>query len=175
MNASVFDLKLKVQSFDIIDCLLEWYHNEGENFLNCIITGDETWMHHYDLESKHQCMQWKHAAYPFSEIFRMQASARGVMFTVFQNFHGPVFDIIKKGEQDVVHAAKQNEASDSQTQRWRLLQGVLFCTTTQSFCCQYQGNPSRTEIWSCQLPTIHSRLYTFWFSSVWTLEWGFGR
>jgi hypothetical protein len=31
---------------------LEWYHSEGYSFLNCIITGDKTWMHHYETQSK---------------------------------------------------------------------------------------------------------------------------
>ena len=30
-------------------------------FLKRIVTGDETWIHHYDPESKQQSMQWKHA------------------------------------------------------------------------------------------------------------------
>ena len=33
-------------------------------FLKCIVTGDETWIHHYDPESKQQSMQWKHATSP---------------------------------------------------------------------------------------------------------------
>jgi len=36
--------------------LLEWYNREGDNFLNCIITGDETWVHHYEPETKRQSM-----------------------------------------------------------------------------------------------------------------------
>jgi hypothetical protein len=33
---------------------LNHYRQEGEAFLRRIITGDETWIHHYTLESKHQ-------------------------------------------------------------------------------------------------------------------------
>jgi hypothetical protein len=40
---------------DISSWLLEHYHNEGENSLNCMITEDEAWIHHYDPDSKHQC------------------------------------------------------------------------------------------------------------------------
>ena len=29
-----------------------------------IVTGDETWIHHYDPETKQQSMQWKHASSP---------------------------------------------------------------------------------------------------------------
>jgi hypothetical protein len=27
---------------------LKWCNREGDNFLNRIITGDETWIHHYE-------------------------------------------------------------------------------------------------------------------------------
>jgi hypothetical protein len=30
------------------------YHEEGEAFLQWIVTGDETWMHHYEPASKRQ-------------------------------------------------------------------------------------------------------------------------
>ena len=32
-------------------------------FVKCIVTGDETWIHHYNPESKQQRMQWKHASF----------------------------------------------------------------------------------------------------------------
>jgi len=37
-------------------------------FLQCNVTGDETWIYHYDLESKQQSMQWKHASCPSPEV-----------------------------------------------------------------------------------------------------------
>ena len=33
-------------------------------FLKHIVTGDETWINHYDPESKQQSMQWKHTNSP---------------------------------------------------------------------------------------------------------------
>jgi hypothetical protein len=36
-------------------------NGEGkEEFLSRIVTGDETWLHHYEPESKRQSMEWKH-------------------------------------------------------------------------------------------------------------------
>jgi hypothetical protein len=32
--------------------------NEDDNFMNCIITGDETWVYGYDVETKAQFSQW---------------------------------------------------------------------------------------------------------------------
>jgi len=33
---------------------------EGDAFLHRIVTGDESWVYHYEPESKRQSMQWKH-------------------------------------------------------------------------------------------------------------------
>ena len=39
--------------------LLELYTADKDKFLSRVITGDETWIHHYDPESKSESMQWK--------------------------------------------------------------------------------------------------------------------
>jgi hypothetical protein len=36
---------------------LLWYADEGEGMLDRIVTGDESWLHHYKPESKHVSMQ----------------------------------------------------------------------------------------------------------------------
>jgi transposase len=36
------------------------YADEGEHMLNRNVTGNEPWVHHYQPESKHALMQWKH-------------------------------------------------------------------------------------------------------------------
>jgi hypothetical protein len=43
---------------------LECYHREGDEFLDHIITGDETWVLHYAPESKRQYQEWHHAHSP---------------------------------------------------------------------------------------------------------------
>jgi len=35
-------------------------------FIRHIVTGDETWLHDYDPETKQQTMQWKHASSPMA-------------------------------------------------------------------------------------------------------------
>jgi hypothetical protein len=46
---------------------LMWYTDEGDDdTLNTIVTGDESWMHHYQPESKRASMQWKHLNSPRS-------------------------------------------------------------------------------------------------------------
>jgi len=48
-----------------------------------ILTVDETWLHHFDPESKMQSMAWKHVYSPPIIKFRVVASSRTVMVTVF--------------------------------------------------------------------------------------------
>ncbi|GFO25718.1 histone-lysine N-methyltransferase SETMAR-like protein [Plakobranchus ocellatus] len=43
-------VKMKAQRKDMCTQLLERYNAEGEAFLQRILTGDETWVHHYDPE-----------------------------------------------------------------------------------------------------------------------------
>jgi len=52
-------------------------------FVKRIVTGDETWIHHEDPETKQQSMQWKHASSPSPRNFKVQASAGKTMCTVF--------------------------------------------------------------------------------------------
>jgi len=40
------------------------FNDHGEDFLEQIITGDETWVHHYCPETEVQSMAWKHPGSP---------------------------------------------------------------------------------------------------------------
>ena len=64
---------------------LEYFEKEGEDFLKKIITGDETWVHHYDPDNKRQSMEYCHKESPQPKKFKTQASAGKVMLTVFWN------------------------------------------------------------------------------------------
>ncbi|UYV78609.1 hypothetical protein LAZ67_16002137 [Cordylochernes scorpioides] len=43
------------------------YEEEGEEYLDSIVTGDETWAHHYTPETKNQSKQWRHPTSPKAE------------------------------------------------------------------------------------------------------------
>jgi histone-lysine N-methyltransferase SETMAR len=68
--------------------LLERFENEGDNFLTRIVTGDETWLHYYEPETKRQSMEWHHANSPQKKKFRAAPSAGKVMATVFWDMEG---------------------------------------------------------------------------------------
>jgi hypothetical protein len=40
---------------------LKHYAQEGDEFLDSIVTGDETWVFHHTPESKQQSLQWHHS------------------------------------------------------------------------------------------------------------------
>jgi hypothetical protein len=54
------------------------------------VTGDESWVHNYEPESKRQSTQWKHPSPPASKIFKTQDSAGKVMLTIFWDVNGPI-------------------------------------------------------------------------------------
>ena len=62
--------------------LLNQYEAEGDNFLDRIIAGDETWCHHYEPESKRQSMEWWYMNSPSKKKFKMPTVGK-VMCTVF--------------------------------------------------------------------------------------------
>jgi histone-lysine N-methyltransferase SETMAR len=68
--------------------LLELYNADPEKFLCRIVTGDETWLHHYDPETKQASMQWKHSDSPPPKKARTQPSAGKIMATIFWDAEG---------------------------------------------------------------------------------------
>jgi hypothetical protein len=54
---------------------LSWQHvlpyADGEDMLNRIVTGDESWVHHYQPELKPPSMQWKQPSSPSTKTFEV--------------------------------------------------------------------------------------------------------
>jgi hypothetical protein len=50
-------------------------------FLERIVTADETWVHHYEPESKAQSMTWKRPISPVAKKFKIQPLAGKIMLT----------------------------------------------------------------------------------------------
>ena len=75
---------------DICSDLLESYEAEGEAFLSCIVTADETWLHHLEPETKRQSRVWHHTTSHRSNKFKAIPSADKVivMASVFWDSGG---------------------------------------------------------------------------------------
>jgi hypothetical protein len=65
----------KIQRKTISSELLEHFDAEGEAFLSRIVTGDETWVHHFEPETKRQSMDWHHPQSPRKKKFKTALSA----------------------------------------------------------------------------------------------------
>ena len=78
--------------------ILEMCREDKSKFLKKLITQDETWVYHYDPETKAQSMQWKHLDSPPPKKTRVQPSAGKVILTVFWDQDGVVMtDFLAKG------------------------------------------------------------------------------
>ena len=79
--------------------LLARYEADGDDFLSCIVTGDETWVHHYEPETKRQSMEWHRTTSPRKKKFKTTPSAGKVMATVFWDSEGVILiDVLPHGE-----------------------------------------------------------------------------
>jgi histone-lysine N-methyltransferase SETMAR len=100
--------ELKHSRLDVCGLMLQRYLNEGEQFMNSIVTGDESWAHHYEPETKRQSMQWRHLGSPSPKKFKLSPSAGKVMITVLWDSRGVLLlDFLPKGE--TVNSARYQE------------------------------------------------------------------
>ncbi|KAJ4439580.1 hypothetical protein ANN_07707 [Periplaneta americana] len=78
---------------------LQWYHDDSDEFLDRIVTGDETWISHFTPEPKQQSMHWRHSGSPVRTKFKQTLSVRKVMCTVFWDRKGILLiDFLPRGE-----------------------------------------------------------------------------
>jgi len=60
---------------------------------------DETWLYHYDPETKQQSMEWRHSGSPCPKKFRVQKSAGKVLTSIFWDQDGILFiNYLPKGQ-----------------------------------------------------------------------------
>lgn len=77
---------------------LDKYQTDPETFLRRFITMDESWIHHFDPETKQQSMTWKRASSPTPKKFKVASSAGKVMASVFWDAEGVIMiEYLEKG------------------------------------------------------------------------------
>ena len=78
--------------------LLE-HHLGDPTLLERIITVDETWVYHFEPESKRRSMEWGHPNSPRTKKFKAQKSAGKIMASVFFDSQGVILEgILPKGQ-----------------------------------------------------------------------------
>ena len=63
------------------------FNHDENKFLNCIVTGDETWVYYAEPEAKAQSRQWKQASSPPPKKLKLSPSAGKVMLIAFSASH----------------------------------------------------------------------------------------
>ena len=64
---------------------------EGKDkFLRRVVTGDESWVHHYTPKTRQASSTWKHRSSPRSSQVRHRISAGKVMLSLFFDYRGPL-------------------------------------------------------------------------------------
>lgn len=69
---------------------LDMLQQDPDRFLARFVTMDETWLHHYDPETKQQSMTWKRPSSPTPKKFKAIPSAGKVMGSLFWDSQGVV-------------------------------------------------------------------------------------
>ena len=60
-----------------------FFRRDPDDFLSRLVTMDETWLYHYDPETKQQSMEWRRSGSPRPQKFRVQKSAGKVLASIF--------------------------------------------------------------------------------------------
>jgi len=79
--------------------LLEFFQRNPNDLLSRLVTIDETWLYHYDPETKQQSMEWRHSGSPRPKNIRVQKSAEKVLASIFWDQDGILLiDYLPKGQ-----------------------------------------------------------------------------
>ena len=79
---------------------LEYFRRDRNDFLSRLVTMDETWLYHYDPETKQQSMEWRHSGstHPPKKI-RVPKTAGKVLTSTFWDQDGILLiDYLPKGQ-----------------------------------------------------------------------------
>ena len=82
--------KQKERRVEIAEDFIRKFEQQGDVFLNTIITVDETWVYYYEPESKTQSSIWTHPSSPPPKKARVTKSAMKKMFIFFFEVQGVV-------------------------------------------------------------------------------------
>lgn len=121
----------KKRRLEVSKVNLQILKRDPDQFCRRVLTMDETWVHHFDPETKRQSMSWKRPSSPPVKKFRVARTAGKVMASVFWDSEGIVFiDYMPKGQTITGHyyanlIPKVREAI-KEKRRGKLASGVLF-------------------------------------------------
>lgn len=83
-------MEMKAQRKEMCEQLLQRYWQEGETFLQNLVTGDESWVSHYDPELKATSTEYRHRSSPRHKKIRTERATGKIMLTIFWDMRGVV-------------------------------------------------------------------------------------
>lgn len=148
-----------------IECCNEFLERCGKDpsdVINRIVTGDETWVHYYDPESKQDSMQWHKKGEPAHKKFKVVPSAGKVMATIFWDSQGILLiDYKPKGEAitgayyaNILHQLKE---AIKIKRRGKLTKGVLLL---QDNAPVHKAKIAMDALASCGFEELHHPPYS---------------
>jgi histone-lysine N-methyltransferase SETMAR len=91
--------KQKVNGASRLSKTLEFFRRDPNDFLSHLVTMDETWLYHYDSETKQQSRDWRHNGSPHPKKFRVQKFAGKILTSIFGDQEGILLlDHLPKGQ-----------------------------------------------------------------------------
>jgi len=84
--------ELKGRRVDACQEILKRFEAEGDGFLGRTATGDETWVHYHQPETRKARKEWRRTSSPKPKKFRTQPSAEKVILTLFWDERGVIFE-----------------------------------------------------------------------------------
>jgi len=111
--------------------LFEFLRHDSNNFLSQLVTMHETWLYHYDPETKLQSMEWWHSGSPRAKKFQVQKFAGKVLASIFWDQDAILLiDYLSKGQ--TINAEYYSSLlvllKDilKEKCRWKVTKGVFF-------------------------------------------------
>ena len=127
--------ELKQQHVDAHQELLKCFEAEGDGFLGRIVTGDETWVHYLQPETKKESKEWRHFSSPKPKKFCTQPSVGKVMLTLLGRTRGNSGALHAQGEHcdqcNIRRSPQESPASCNQVQTTWTSEYRCFVATRQ--------------------------------------------
>ena len=103
---------------------MEIFRRHPNDFLSRLMTMDETWLYHYESETKQQSIEWRHRGLPGPKKFRVRKSAGKVLTSIFWDQDGILLiDYLPKGQ--TTNAVQFKDILKEQ-RHGKVTNGVLF-------------------------------------------------
>jgi len=89
----------KRQRCQLSEQILDFFWRDPNNFPLRLVTMDETWLYHYDPETKQQSMEWRYSGSPRPPKFRVQKSAGKILALILWDQNSLLLiDYLPKGQ-----------------------------------------------------------------------------